>query len=82
MTRIAHRRASRLLGMLFILTLVLATAPFQQTAAQDNVTISYVAFSRRAGRTSRPRQDWSPFEAANPGIKVEVETAPSTSPKA
>jgi multiple sugar transport system substrate-binding protein len=76
MTRIAHRRASRLLGILIILTLVLATAPFQRATAQDTVTVSYFTFSAAPDHIEDLDKMVALFEAANPGIKVKVETAP------
>jgi multiple sugar transport system substrate-binding protein len=76
MTRIAHRRASRLLGILIILTLVLTTAPFQRATAQDTVTISYFTFSAAPDHIEDLDKMVALFEAANPGIKVKVETAP------
>jgi multiple sugar transport system substrate-binding protein len=75
MKHLAHRRASRILGILIILTLIMATAPFQRTVAQDKVTITYFTFSAAPDHTADLDKMIDLFEAANPGIEVKVETA-------
>lgn len=75
MTQIAHRHVSRLLGILIILTLVLATAPFPRANAQDKTTITYFTFSAAPDHIEDLDQMVDLFEAANPDIEVKVETA-------
>ncbi|MCC6791154.1 MAG: sugar ABC transporter substrate-binding protein [Thermomicrobiales bacterium] len=75
MLRFARYRPSSLFALLAVFALVLAAAPLQGVRAQDEVTISYFTFSAAPDHLGDLDQMIALFEAANPGIKVEVETA-------
>ena len=72
MSRFARFRSISLLTML---TMLLAALP-AGVLAQDEVTISYFTFSAAPDHTDTLDEMVAAFEAANPGINVEVETAP------
>lgn len=75
MVRFARSRSSSLFTLLAAFALVLAFAPLPGAHAQDEVTISYFTFSAAPDHLEDLDQMIALFEAANPGIKVEVETA-------
>lgn len=75
MLRFARRRSSSIFALLAVFALVLAAAPLQRANAQDDVTISYFTFSAAPDHLEDLDAMIALFEEANPGIKVEVETA-------
>ena len=75
MKRFAHHQASRLFAFLVIVALVLATAP-GRAVAQDDVTISYFTFSAAPDHEEDLAAMIAAFEEQNPGITVDVQTAP------
>src|SRR5215204_3735882 len=75
MSRLARFRASSILALLAAFALLLAAAPAPGVRAQDDVTISYFTFSAAPDHLETLDEMVALFEAANPGIQVEVETA-------
>ena len=72
MSRFARFRSFSLLAAL---ALVLTALPALSARAQDPVTISYFTFSAAPDHLETLDEMIALFEAANPGIQVEVETA-------
>ena len=72
MSRFARFRSFSLLAAL---ALVLTALPALSARAQDPVTISYFTFSAAPDHLETLDEMIALFEAANPGIRVEVETA-------
>src|SRR5215203_3918896 len=75
MSKLARFRASSILALLAAFALLLAAAPAPGVRAQDDVTISYFTFSAAPDHLETLDEMIALFEAANPGIQVEVETA-------
>lgn len=72
MSRLARIRSFSLLA---VLALVLMALPALSTRAQDTETITYFTFSAAPDQLETLDEMIALFEAANPGIQVEVETA-------